>query len=326
MSVEFKDYYEILGVSRGSSKEDIAKAFKRLARKYHPDLNPDNAEAEAKFKEINEAYEVLKDPEKRRMYDQLGPNWQNGQNFEPPPGYENFAGGFGGSGFSDFFETIFGGGFGGGGFGGQGGGYHQDPFGGFGGAGFRPGPSKGRDIETTLELTLEEAYAGGRKNVAFQDRAPDPSGMSSLHTKNLEVNIPAGVKNGARIRLTGQGSPGRQGGPAGDLYLRVKILPHARFKLDEANVTLDLPLAPWEAALGTTVQVPTLDKFVELNVPAGISSGQKMRIRGRGLGSGAKKGDQYVRVVIKTPRDLSDEERALWQKLAETSTFTPRDF
>lgn len=327
MSVEFKDYYEILGVSRSASKDELSKAFKRLARKYHPDLNPDNPEAEAKFKEINEAYEVLKDPEKRRLYDQLGPNWQNGQNFEPPPGFENFryssgGAGFDGAGFSDFFETIFGGGFGG-----QRG-FRQDPFGGggFGGAGFRPGPSKGQDVESTLNLTLEEAYAGGRKTVTLQERTAGPGGMPSMQTKNLEVNVPAGIKDGARIRLSGQGSPGRQGGPAGDLYLKVRIQPHQRFKLDGVNVILDLPLTPWEAALGTSVAVPTLDKAIELNVPAGISSGQKMRIRGRGLGSGAKKGDQFVRVVIKSPKGISDEERELWQKLADVSEFNPRDF
>ncbi|NJB67779.1 curved DNA-binding protein [Desulfobaculum xiamenense] len=325
MSVEFKDYYDILGVARGASKEDISKGFKRLARKYHPDLNPDNPEAEAKFKEINEAYEVLKDPEKRRLYDQLGPNWQHGQNFEPPPGFENFrftsgGAGFDGAGFSDFFETIFGGGFGG-----RGAGFRQDPFGGFGGAGFRPGPAKGQDIESTLELTLEEAYQGGAKSISLRENAPGPGAMGG-RTRRLEVTVPAGVREGARIRLSGQGGPGRQGGPAGDLYLRVSILPHERFKLDGVNVVLDLPLAPWEAALGATVTVPTLNGAVEMTVPAGMSSGQKMRIRGRGLGTGAGRGDQFVRVVIRTPGKIGERERKLWEELARESDFSPRDF
>lgn len=322
MSVEYKNYYEVLGVKRGDSKEEIARAFKRLARKYHPDLNPDNPEAEKKFKEINEAYEVLKDDKKRRLYDQLGPNYQHGQNFEPPPGFQGFGGGgagFDASGFSDFFETIFGGA----------GGGHQNPFGGGfgGGGGFHAAPSKGQDAETTLHLTLEEAFLGGRKSVSLQERVTGPNGMPTMRTKTLEVNVPKGIKNGARIRLSGQGHPGRNGGPKGDLYLRTAIQPHPRFTLDGLNVVLDLPLAPWEAALGTSIQVPTLDKPVELKVPAGISSGQKMRIRGRGLGAGAKQGDQFVRVMIKMPKKMTDHQRELWESLAEESEeFSPRDF
>lgn len=317
MSVEYKDYYKILGVDKSSSKEDIAKAFKRLARKYHPDLNPNDSGAEAKFKEVNEAYEVLKDPEKRRMYDQLGPDWQHGQNFQPPPGFENmnFGGGFGGSGFSDFFETIFSGGGFGGGFGGGPGGF----------GGFQQGPMRGEDAEASLELTLEEAYRGGAKNVTVQERVPGPGGMPSVRSKNLEVNIPAGIKDGSRIRLGGQGNPGMQGGPKGDLYLRVRIQPHHLFRVEDSNVVLDLPLAPWEAALGATVTVPTLDKSVELTIPAGVSSGQKLRLRGKGLG-GKKRGDQLVRIMIKTPKEISDEEKQMWEKLAEQSDFTPRTF
>lgn len=324
MSVEYKDYYQVLGVGRNASQEDISKAFKKLARKYHPDLNPDKPEAEKRFKEANEAYEVLKDPEKRKLYDQLGPNWQHGQNFEPPPGFGggryHFGGGgpggFGGAqGFSDFFETIFG-------MGGMGG-----PQGGFRpGGGYARRPRRGDDAEVGLSLTLEEAFRGGAKAISLQEQALGPDGRPRLSTKTLDVTIPAGIKDGARIRLAGQGSPGNSGGPAGDLYLKVRIAPHSLFKLEGEHVVLDLPLAPWEAALGCTVKVPTLDRSVELTVPPGVSSGQKLRLRGLGLGSGANKGDQLVRIMIKTPPKPTDEERELWEKLAEKSGFSPREF
>ncbi len=311
MGVEYKDYYKLLGVSKTASKDDIAKAFKKLARQYHPDLNPNNPEAEAKFKEINEAYEVLKDDEKRKLYDQLGPNWQHGQNFQRPPGYENaHFGNFEGSDFSDFFETLFGGG----GFRRSGGGFGADPF-----AGYSNRPRRGRDVEASLGLSLEEAYRGGRKAVTIQD-------LAGSGTKTLEVNIPAGVKDGAKIRLSGQGDQGAAGGPSGDLYLKVTIQPHPRFQLDGVNVVLDLPLAPWEAALGATVRVPTLDGEIELAVPAGTGSGRKLRLRGKGLGPVTARGDQFVRVVIKVPASLTDKERALWEELQSVSTYSPRDF
>jgi len=327
MGVEYKDYYKILGVKKNADKEAVSKAFKKLARKYHPDLNPDNPDAEKKFKELGEAYEVLKDPEKRKLYDHLGPEWRHGQNFQPPPGFggARFRSGGGGgqgfdaSGFSDFFETIFGGT--GAGF--SRGGFSGDPF--AGGRGFARRPARGGDVEAGLDLTLEEAYRGGSKNLTFQEKGPGSSGHG-MGTRTLSVNIPAGVKDGARIRLAGQGGPGQSGGPAGDLYLRVKIKPHPQFKLEGNNIVLDLPLSPWEAALGITVQVPTLDKPVDLNIPAGIGSGRKLRLRGRGLGPGKKRGDQLVRVMIKVPKDLTDTERELWEKMAEASAFTPRKF
>ncbi len=301
MSVTYKDYYQTLGVKKDATTEEISRAFKKLARKYHPDLNPDNKEAEARFKEINEAHEVLKDPQKRKMYDTLGPNWKEGQNFQPPPGFQNarfqFEGmdGFGGGQFSDFFESLFGGGF------------HASQFGG----GY---PSKGRDSEASITLSLEEAYKGGTKNVTLSS-AP----------KGLQVNIPAGVHEGAKIRLAGKGAPGRAGGSAGDLYLKVRIRAHEHFALEKNNVMYDLPLAPWEAALGAKVQVPTLDGDVDMQIPAGVSSGQKLRIRGKGLGIKGKKGDQLVRIVIKTPQGLNEETQKIWQQLAEKSDFHPRE-
>jgi len=320
--MEYKDYYKILGVDKNASKEEISKAFKKLAKKYHPDLNPDNPEAESKFKEINEAYEVLKDPEKRKLYDSLGPNWQHGQNFQPPPGYENIRFEFGGEGadfdlggFSEFFKAFFGGA--GADFG-SGSGFRQTSF---TGGGFT---ARGQDTEATIELTLEEAYRGGQKSISLQEQVVGPDGIPRLQRKTLQVNIPAGVKDGSKIRLAGQGSPGLGGGPAGDLYLKVKILPHTQFKLDGNNVIYELPLAPWEAVLGTRLRVPTLEGQVELRIPPGISSGQKLRIKGKGLGRGARKGDQLVRVVIKSPKSLSPREKELWEKLARESNFNPR--
>jgi len=319
--LEYKDYYTLLGVPKGASQDEVGKAFKKLARKYHPDLNPDNPEAEAKFKEINEAYEVLKDPEKRKLYDSLGPNWKDGQNFQPPPGFENFqfrSGGFGGEGFSDFFETIFGGagGFGGGGSYG-GGRFGGDPFG-------RTMRSRGHDAEVRLNLTMEEAYRGGRKTLTLQEQVRGADGRPQMQSKTLEVNIPAGVKDGAKIRLAGQGSPGMGGGPAGDLLLQVTIAEHPLFRLEGVNVIYDLRLAPWEAVLGCTVRIPTLDGPVDMNIPAGVSSGQKLRLAGKGLGKGESQGDQFVRMVIRSPKNLTDRERQLWQELAAISSFQAR--
>jgi curved DNA-binding protein len=327
--MEYRDYYKLLGVSRSASKEEIGKAFKKLARKYHPDLNPNDKEAEDKFKEINEAYEVLKDEKKRKLYDQFGSDWEHGQNFQPPPGYENVhfgggGGGFGGggAGFSDFFETIFGGGGGGfrGGF--QSGGFSQGDFGG----GYRQRPRRGADSEASYELTLEEAYRGGKKSITLQEQASGPDGIPRMNTKTLEVTVPAGIKDGQKIRLAGQGNPGMGGGPKGDLYLKIRLMPHHMFKVSESDVILDLPLSPWEAALGTTARIPTLDGAVEMKIPPGIGSGKKLRIKGRGLGAGAKKGDQYVRIMIQVPERLSAEERDLFEQLQKVSDYKPRSF
>lgn len=305
MGVEYKDYYKILGVDKKATKAEISRAFKKLAKKYHPDLNRDDKEAEDRFKEINEAHEVLKDPEKRAMYDQLGPNWQNGQHFQRPPGYENvhfsFDGqNFDGSGFSDFFETIFGGGFGGqpGFTGGSSYGRNSNPFG-----NFSRQPQKGRDVEANLSLSLHDAYHGGKRNI-------------SVSGKSLEVNIPAGIKNGAKIRLAGQGDPGFAGGPAGDLYLKIAIAASPPFSLDGDDIIYELNLTPWEATLGCTARIPTLSGEVDLTIAPGTDSGKKLRLRDRGLGTSKKnKGSQIVVTAIATPKSLTDEEKELWQKL-----------
>ena len=328
MSVEYKDYYQVLGVSRTASQDEIAKAYKKLARKHHPDLNQDNKEAaEEKFKEINEAYEVLRDEEKRRMYDQLGSNWQHGQQFQGAPGFENFNFNFGGgqggrtftsggtSGFSDFFDMLFGG-LGGNAFGGgdrSGAQMHfgADPFSGF--AGFAGGRgqhgARGQDVEANVTITLEEAHKGGRKTVTVQG----PNGR-----RTLDFSIPAGIREGARIRLTGQGEPGAGQGSPGDLYLRVHFASHPQFKVEGSDLIYDLSLRPWEAALGMTVRVPTLDGDVDLNIAPGTSSDRKLRLRGKGLGGGPNKnkGDQIVRLTIRMPEKMNDAQHKLWNELA----------
>ncbi|SBV90639.1 Curved DNA-binding protein [uncultured delta proteobacterium] len=326
MAVEYKDYYKLLGVSKTATKDEISKAFKKLARKYHPDFNQGDKEAEGTFKDINEAYEVLKDAEKRKLYDTLGPDWQNAQHFQnqgggfsgTPFGGGGFSGSFNGqnfnaSGFSDFFETLFGGGRAAGNFGGGfGGGFGADPF-----ASYGARSRKGRDIDVTIQLTLEDAYHGGAKSISLQG--------GSGQVRNLEVKIPAGVKNGARIRLAGQGEPGSgKDAKPGDLFLHVALLPHPMFSLDDNDVVYELAVAPWEAALGAKVRVPTLDGNIELTIPAGSGSSKKFRLRGKGLGAGTGKGDQFVRLAIAMPPSLTDEEKLLWEQLRDISSFTPR--
>lgn len=302
MSVEYKDYYQTLGVERTASKEEIAKAYKKLAKKYHPDLNPGNTEAEEKFKSITEAYEVLKDEKKRKMYDQLGPNWQHGQQFQGGQGFEdfNFGGqGFEASGFSDFFETLFGGQRRG-----RGGarGFGPDPFGGFSGH-----QQMGRDVEAELAVELAEAVQGGEKTFTLQG----PDGP-----RTLKVNIPAGVRDGAKLRLAGQGYAAPGGGSKGDLYLKIRFAHDSRFQVDGNDLTVEARVWPWQAVLGGSVRVPTLDGEVDLNVPAGTGSGRKMRLKGKGMGPAGARGDLYVRIGINSPDALTDRQRELWEALA----------
>ena len=320
MAVSYKDYYQSLGVERSATTEEIAKAYKKLARKHHPDLNPGNASAEEKFKEINEAYEVLKDTEKRKLYDQLGHNWQHGQQFQGAPGFENMnftfngqsfggAGGAGGAGFSDFFEMLFGQAAGGAG-GARRGGFGPDPFG-----NFSAHQRRGRDVEAEMSLTLEDALRGGKRSIT----------LSGAHAgRTLEVNVPAGIREGAKLRLAGQGDY-VPNGTSGDLFLRIRYLPDPRFAVEGDTILYDLPLTPWEAVLGVKVRVPTLEGDIELSIPEGTSAGRKFRLRGRGMGNAGARGDQMVRVMIKSPDNLSDEERTLWQSLAEISRFRARE-
>jgi curved DNA-binding protein len=335
MAVKFQDYYEVLGVPRTATADDIKKAYRKLARKYHPDVNPGDDSAEEKFKEIGEAYEVLSDPEKRQRYDQLGANWKAGADFTPPPGWEGgrvdvddfgdfFGGGRGMGGFSDFFESLFGG-----------------RRGRRAGAGFA---MRGQDIEAVIDLSLEEAHRGGTRTITLQTTAVCPtcngSGVQEnkpcptcrgtgvvTRPKTLEVTIPAGVRHGSVIRLAGQGEPGTGNAPAGDLLLHVRLRPHALFHvLGEGDVEVELPVAPWEAALGAKVRVPTIEEAVDMTIPAGAQGGQRLRLRGQGLQRrGSGRGDQYVRLKLVNPPTLTESERALYEKLAATSRFNPRE-
>ncbi|MBA1148424.1 DnaJ domain-containing protein [Ectothiorhodospiraceae bacterium WFHF3C12] len=312
--MEFKDYYAILGVDRDASQEDIKRAYRKLARKYHPDVSKE-ADAEQRFKEVGEAYEVLKDPEKRKAYDQLGRGYHQGEDFRPPPGWEpgfDFAGGgFTDAGdFSDFFESIFGGGFRPGGRGGAG----------ARGGGFR---AAGQDVVARVEITLEDAFNGTHRQITFPHREVTADGRIKETSQTLNVKIPKGITEGQRVRLSGQGEPGFGGGPQGDLYLEVHFRPHRRFHVEGRDIFLDLPVTPWEAALGAQVSVPTLGGQVGLKIPPGSQSGRKLRLKQRGL-PGDPPGDQYVALRIVVPRPETDEQRALYERMAREMPFDPR--
>ena len=338
--MDYKDYYAILGVKKDAPDDEIQKAYRKLARKFHPDVNK-APEAETKFKEIGEAYEVLKDPDKRQKYDQYGSAWKRAQQTgTPPPGWEGHfdfgqgGGGFGGAGagdFSSFFDMLFGGGrpgargrgagfqgFGGQGFGGQGFGTQ-----GFGGGG---------DTEATITLSLEEAVRGGKREITLAD-------PGTGQRKTLSVRIPEGVRAGQRIRLAGQGQPGINGGQPGDLYLRIEIEPDPRYKVDGANLQTTVAVTPWEAALGGDAEVQTLDGPVRVKIPAGSSTGRRIRLRGRGLpqagsagsggssgsaSDGGNRGDLLAEIRIVVPETLSERERELFEQLAEASSFRAR--
>lgn len=331
MAVPFQDYYEILGVKRDASEKDIKAAYRKLARKWHPDLHSGKkkAEAEEKFKKINEAYEVLGDPEKRAKYDRLGSNWRMGQDFEPPPDMEgvrfytsaDFGEGFP-SGFSDFFEMLFG----------RSGFRTAD---GFSRGGFSHGPVRGHDVESEIELSLEEAYHGVTKTFHISGDAVCPDcrgsgtqgrgfcprcgGTGSLpEVKTLEVKIPPGMHEGGRIRLKGRGGEGTAGGERGDLYLKVRIRPHPIFKIKGNDLEMEMVVYPDQVVLGDKVNVTTLDGPVVLTIPAGSRAGTKLRLRGKGLPvRGGGRGDQYVRLVIDIPESLSEKEKNAYQHLRE---------
>jgi curved DNA-binding protein len=314
--MRFKDYYQVMGVPRTASQDEIKRAYRRLARKYHPDVSKEK-DAEERFKELQEANEVLKDPEKRAAYDQLGADWRQGQDFRPPPdwgkGFEfsrhEFGGERAGSEYSDFFSELFG---------------SRSPFGGAQG-GARPGrgfAAAGQDHVARVEIDLDDAFRGGTRTIELRSPELTPDGHVVAKPRALRVSIPAGVTEGQQIRLAGQGSPGLGGGPPGDLFLEISVRAHPQFQLEGRDVTATLPVAPWEAALGETVSVPTLGGPVEMKLPAGARAGQRLRLRGRGL-PGNPPGDQFVVLRIVLPPD-SPRARELFEQMKRDIPFDPR--
>lgn len=311
MAVKFRDYYETLGVSRGASEDEIKKAYRKLARKHHPDMNRGSKQAEEKFKEIHEAYEVLSDPEKRRRYDQLGANWKAGAEFRPPPGWGGFerdvdledlfgdlrgpgASGRSRGGFSDFFEMLFSG---------------------MGGArqSFRRGPrtTPFERAEAELSLPLEDMHRGTTRKLTVR---------LGNRTNRIDVHIPPGARDGSRIRVRGAGDGGD------DLYIRLKLEPHPSFTVHDDDTEIEISITPWEAALGTNLEVPTLDGRMQVKIPAGVASGQRLRLQGHGLNRrGGGRGDHYVKLKVVLPKTLSPSERKLFEELARTSRFNPRN-
>jgi curved DNA-binding protein len=306
--MEFKDYYKTLGVARDATPDQIKRAYRKLARKYHPDVSKE-PDAEARFKEINEAQEVLKDPEKRSAYDALGSNWRAGQEFRPPPGGARHEFHFGqdeGADFSDFFSSLFG----------------RD-FRGGGGGGGAPRKRRGQDQTARIQIDLDDAFHGSTRQLHLEIPDLGADGRVTSHERTLNVRIPAGVTQGRQIRLSGQGGPGVHGGQAGDLYLEVEFRPHRHFTVDGKDVQLRLPIAPWEAALGATVPVPTLGGAVNLKIPAGSQTGKRMRLKGRGL-PGDPPGDEMVVLEIVVPPAKTEEARRVFEHMAERLHFNPR--
>ena len=314
MPVQYKDYYATLGVAKSASQDEVRKAFRQLARKHHPDVAKDKKTAESKFKEINEAYEVLGDAEKRKRYDELGADWDRGGAHQPPPGWGRagrpggmggMPGGFEGTGFSDFFEQFFSGGAARGG---------ANPFGGMGGAGAEP--ARGGDIEADLLVTIEEALHGGKKKISFRRDA-------RAQVETYEVAIPKGVREGQKIRLAGQGHTAHgahaahRRGSAGDLYLVVRFEKHPDYRIEGADLYYDLFVPAWMAVLGGETHIPTPDGSILLKVPAGTQPGRKFRLKGRGLPvSATARGDFYAELAVTLPTELTPAERKLWEQLA----------
>jgi curved DNA-binding protein len=345
MAAKTKDYYEVLGIKRDASQDQIKQAYRKLARKFHPDLNPGDKSAEEQFKELQEAYDVLSDPENRKLYDQYGDNWRAVKSGAgaPPPGWEGAqrstrgAGpGAGGFDFGDFDFSDFRSAGGAGGFD-----IFEEMFGGSGrGRGRRSG--RGRDVEAELELSIEEAHRGVRRTIQMQVAETCPTcggtGLKDgkpcetcggagqvLKPKRIEVNIPTGVRDGSTIRLAGQGGTGSNGSEPGDLYLHIRLRPHLVFTVKGDDLEVELPITPWEAVLGARVAAPTIDGKVELTIPPGAKSGQRLRLRGQGLNKRkGGRGDEYVRLKIVVPKDVSPEERRVYEELKRISRFDPR--
>ena len=311
--MEYKDYYEIMGVKKDATQDEIKRSYRKLARKYHPDVSKE-ASAEEKFKEVGEAYEVLKDPEKRASYDQLGSQWKDGQDFHPPPGWDagyEFSGGGGGpdlGGFSDFFESLYGRGF------------HSGGQRATSGRGFQ---MRGEDHHARVMVDLEDSYKGATRSITLQVSGLDESGRVVTRPRTLNVKIPRGIRRGQQIRLAGQGATGHGGGEAGDLYLEVDFNVHKHYRVEGADVYLELPLAPWEAALGSSVKVPTPAGAIDLKIPAGSKPGKKLRLKGRGIPA-AQPGDLYVVLQIALPTVENEQQRKVYEEMKQTFSFNPR--
>jgi curved DNA-binding protein len=308
--MEYKDYYKIMGLERNASQDEIKRAYRKLARKYHPDVSKE-ADAEQRFKELGEAYEVLKDPEKRAAYDQLGANWQAGQDFRPPPdwaqGFEFHGGGFteaDGAQFSDFFESLFG---------------HS----GFAGQPRHGYHARGEDSYAKVLIDLEDSYQGATRSLSLTHTELDSSGRPQLKQRTLNVRIPKGVRQGQHIRLAKQGEAGIGQAEPGDLYLEIEFRPHPLFRVEGKDVYMDLPLAPWEAALGATVKVPTPSGKVDLKIPANTQAGRKLRLKGRGIPAG-QAGDFYVVLQIALPDAKSEADKTAYREFEKAFNFNPR--
>ena len=327
--MDFKDYYVTLGVERTATQDEVKRAYRKLARKYHPDVSKE-PDAEARFKEIAEAHEALIDAERRAAYDDISQRHASGQAFEPPPGWDSgfeFSGrgaggmpgrhphGAGGAGdFSDFFESLFSRG--------GGGGFDGDE--GMSRRGAARGPMQGRDHHAKVAIELQDAYRGARRTMSLHMPVVDATGRTALQERQLEVSIPKGVREGQHLRLAGQGAAGHGGAPAGDLYLEIQLLPHPVFRLDGGDIYFDLPVAPWEAALGATVTAPTPDGSVQLSVPAGSSQGRKLRLKGKGL-PGKVPGDLYAVVTIALPPSAAEADREAYGAFARSfAAYNPR--
>ena len=312
--MRYKDYYAVMGVERDATQDEIKRSYRRLARKYHPDVSKE-PDAEARFKEVGEAYEVLKDPEKRAAYDQLGANWKAGQDFRPPPdwneGFEFHGGGFTGASaeqFSDFFDSLFG---------------RGAPGAGFTGSSRRSYHARGEDTYAKVLIDLEDAYSGKSRTVTLEHTEVGPDGRPAVKVRTLNVRIPKGVRQGQHIRLGGQGSPGIGGGKSGDLYLEVEFRPHPFYRVEGRDVFIDLPVTPWEAALGATVKVPTPSGKVDLRIPANSANGRKLRLKERGI-PGKQPGDLFVVVNIALPTADTDAARDAYTVFGEAFDFDPR--
>ncbi len=311
--MEFKDYYQIMGLARDATQDEIKRVYRKLARKYHPDVSKE-PDAEKKFKELGEAYEALKDPEKRAAYDQLGAQWKQGEEFKPPPdwnaGFEFRGGGYteaDASAFSDFFESLFG----------QAahGAEHRTRA----GAGMR-----GEDHHAKIVIDIEDAFHGGQRQIQLRMPQLSEDGHVRTRDRTLNISIPKGILPGQHIRLAGQGGPGFGNSPAGDLYLEVEFKPHRWYRADGADLYLDLPVAPWEAALGATVQIPTPQGTIDLKIPAGSKAGSKLRLKGRGL-PGRQPGDLYAVVRIALPPANDEAARQVYRDMRDKLAFNPRE-